>query len=195
MIDVCNFSSFGIWFSFAVSCEKAYHCVFHIRRVLLMNVMFLVAAKIHFGWHACDQFLGAGTMMLIFNFISIYNVHLLLHIPRIETGAFSLLYLCYVCFLNDVKVVHTDWHAKISGQFYNWIFSFKSALLENVELLSMSKFSTHDGTFDKRCTRWNFESLVWFQEKIFCPTNQKCNLLCSNLLSMHLTLLNPLQTQ
>jgi hypothetical protein len=97
MIDVCNFSSFGIWFSFAVSCEKAYHCVFHIRRVLLMNVMFLVAAKIHFGWHACDQFLGAGTMMLIFNFISIYNVHLLLHIPRIETGAFSLLYLCYVC--------------------------------------------------------------------------------------------------
>ena len=62
-----------------------------------MNVMFLVAAKIHFGWHACDQFLGAGTMMLIFNFISIYNVHLLLHIPRIETGAFSLLYLCYVC--------------------------------------------------------------------------------------------------
>ena len=65
---------------------------FHIRRVLLMNVMFLVAAKIHFGWHACDQFLGAGTMMLIFYFISIYNVHLLLHIPRIETGAFSLLY-------------------------------------------------------------------------------------------------------
>lgn len=105
-----------------------------------MNVMFLVAAKIHLGWHACDQFLGAGTMMLIFNFISIYNVHLLLHIPRIETGAFSLLYLCYVCFLNDVKVVHTDWHVKISGQFYNWIFSFKSALLENVELLSMSKF-------------------------------------------------------
>ena len=97
MIDVCNFSSFGIRFSFAVSCEKAYHRVFHIRRVLLMNVMFLVAAKIHFGWHACDQFLGAGTMMLIFNFISIYNVHLLLHIPRIETGAFSLLYLCYVC--------------------------------------------------------------------------------------------------
>jgi len=57
------------------------------------------------------------------------------------------------------------------------------------------QISTHDGTFDKRCTRWNFESLVWFQEKIFCPTNQKCNLLCSNLLSMHLTLLNPLQTQ
>ena len=78
---------------------------------------------------------------------------------------------------------------------YNWIFSFKSALLENVELLSMSKFSTHDGTFDKRCTRWNFESLVWFQEKIFCPTNQKCDLVCSNLLSMHLTWLNPLQTQ
>jgi len=97
MIDVCNFSSFEIQFSFAKSCEKAYHCVFHIRRVLLMNVMFLVAAKIHFGWHACDQFLGAGTMMLILNFISIYNVHLLLHIPRIETGAFSLLFLCSVC--------------------------------------------------------------------------------------------------
>ena len=28
VIDVCNFSSFGIRFSFAVSCEKVYHCVF-----------------------------------------------------------------------------------------------------------------------------------------------------------------------
>lgn len=89
---------------------------FHIRRVLLMNVMFLVAAKIHFGWHACDQFLGAGTMMLIFYFISIYNVHLLLHIPRI---AFLIAVFMLCMLLNDVKVVHTDWHAKIPGQFYN----------------------------------------------------------------------------
>ena len=127
-----------------------------------------------------------------FYFISIYNVHLLLHIPRI---AFLIAVFMLCMLLTDVKVVHTDWHAKIPGQFYNWIFSFKSALLENVELLSVSKFSTHNGTFDGRSVRWNFESLVWFQEKIFCPTNQKCNLLCSNLLSMHLTLLNPLQTQ
>ena len=43
--------------------------------------------------------------------------------------------------LNDVKVVHTDWHAKISGQFYNWIFSFKSALLENVANLLCLRMS------------------------------------------------------
>jgi len=105
------------------------------------------------------------------------------------------IYAMYVVEWCEGCTYYTDWHAKIPGQFYNWIFSFKSALLENVELLSISKFSTHNGTFDERCVRWNFESLVWFQEKIFCPTNQKCNLVCSNLLSMHLTLLNPLQTQ
>ena len=33
---------------------------FHIHRVLLMNVKFLVAAKIHFGWTAGNHFLGVA---------------------------------------------------------------------------------------------------------------------------------------
>ena len=57
--------------------------------------MLLVAAKVHFGWHACDHFLGAAKIMLIFNFILIYNVLLLLLmlIPRIKKVTFALICL------------------------------------------------------------------------------------------------------
>lgn len=194
-IDVCNFSSFGIWFSFAVSCEKVYHCVFS-HSSSTSNECYVSCCSQNSLWMA-----RLRSISWCRHNDADFLFHLDLQCPFITAHTTDrdrsfLIAVFMLCMsLNDIKVVHTDWHAKIPGQFYNWIFSFKSALLENVELLSVSKFSTHNGTFDERSVRWNFESLVWFQEKIFCLTNQKCNLLCSNLLSMHLTLLNPLQTQ
>ena len=85
-----------------------------------MNLMFLVASKIHFGWHAGDHFLSAAKMTLIFNFISIMQHDIQCPFITAHTtdrdNSFLIAIFMLCMLLNHLKVAHTDLHADIPGQ-------------------------------------------------------------------------------
>ena len=133
-----------------------------------MHVMFLVAAKIHFGWQGGNHLLGAAKIMLIFNFILIYNVHLLLRIPWIETVTFSLLCLFCACCWMMWRLYLLIGMQKFQANSTLELFSFEAAVLGTVELLSVSK------SFDARWYLWRKTCRLDFccdsQETIFWVT-------------------------
>ena len=174
-------SSFGIRFSFAVSCEKVYHCVFS-HSSSTSNECYVSCCSQNSLWMA-----RLRSISWCRHNDADFLFHLDLQCPFITAHTTDRLSHCciYAMYVVEWYKGCTYWLACKNSRpilqlnfFIQICFAWECRIVINEQI------------FDAQWYVWQKMYPLKFRiigGEDFCPTNQKCDLVCSNLLSMHLT--------